>query len=187
VSWPESITIERSHAPAWDPDAIRAVQELIERYEAQVTPTTPKDEAWFGWIPLRFDVFLEGLLVARERLGIGRHRLLEIGSGLGSKLVLAHALGFDAMGIEHHQPYVDACRQLFPHVEVRGTDAESFEAYGGFDVIYSNRVASSLDRQDQIHRRISEQMRPGALLFAANSRPPDWLEHVAGLVWRKSR
>jgi 2-polyprenyl-3-methyl-5-hydroxy-6-metoxy-1,4-benzoquinol methylase len=185
VSWPDTITIEPSVEPQiLGLDAVLAVQELVERLEAQFMPRTPKDEDWFGWIPLRLDVFLSGLLAVRDQLGFGRHRLLEVGSGIGSKLVLAHALGFEPVGIERYEPYVTVCRRLYPHVTVRVADAERFAGYGAYDVVYSNRVASSLDRQAAINQRIAARLAPGACLFAANCHPLEGLERVAEHVWR---
>lgn len=173
------------------PDAIRATQELIERLEANHTPpATIPDEAWYSFIPLPIETFLQGMHTARLTLGPGRHRFLEVGAGIGTKTCLANALGYDAHGIELHQPYVDVAHRIFPHVTIDCANAQTYDNYGAFDLIYCYRVAVNRDLQDEINHRIANQMHDGAIFFSASgSGPyPDWdgvLEHIQGLVWRK--
>jgi SAM-dependent methyltransferase len=169
-----------------DPRTIAATQELIERFEAQFLPRTPYDDDWYGWISLRLDYFYAGMVAAREALGEGGHRFLEVGSGIGSKLCLAHALGWDATGLERHAPYVEASRRLFPHVTVLEGSAEDFMEFADFDLVYAARVAIDRTRQARILRRMVDEMKPGALLFApsVDGPYPEWLEHLGGFVWR---
>jgi SAM-dependent methyltransferase len=176
----------RHVAASADPRTITATQELIERFEAQFLPRTPYDDAWYGWIPLRLDYFYAGMMVAREELGEGGHRFLEVGSGIGTKLCLAHALGWSATGLELHPAYVEVSRRLFPHVEVIEGSAETFEDFDAFDLVYAARVAIDRTRQARILRRLVEKMTPGALLFApsVDGPYPEWLENVGGFVWR---
>jgi SAM-dependent methyltransferase len=174
------------------PDALRAVQELWERFEANLMPPPPKDPdaiERFSYIPLALEPFLKGMALCREVLGLGRHRFLEVGSGIGTKAALAHALGFDAYGLEYHEPYVDVAHRLFPHVNYACGDARDPHLdYDEFDVVYCYRVAVNRDVQGKINRRIADDLHPGALFFSASgSGPyPEWLEHVDGLVWRKA-
>jgi SAM-dependent methyltransferase len=175
----------RHAAASADPRTVAATQELIERFEAQFLPRTPYDDAWYGWIPLRLDYFYAGMVAARDRLGDGAHRFLEVGSGIGTKLCLAHALGWAATGLELHAPYVEVSRRIFPHVEVIEGSAETFDGFGNFDLVYAARVAIDRTHQARILRRMVEEMRPGALLFApsVDGPYPEWLENVGGFVW----
>jgi hypothetical protein len=169
------------------PDASMAVQEVLERLEAQLTPRTPADEEWFGWIPLRLPYFIHGMLIAREVLGPGFHKHLEVGSGIGTKLALARVMDWQPHGIERYRPYLEVCWQVFPHVNAWEADAETFQDYGDFDLVYMCRVATDPQRQLQITRRVTDQLKPGAVFFCPSVAGPypDWLEHAAGHVWRK--
>jgi hypothetical protein len=170
------------------PDASAAVQEVLERLEAQLTPPTPLDEDWYGWVPLRLPYFVHGMLIARDVLGSGFHRFLEVGSGIGTKLALARVMDWQPYGIERYLPYLEVCRRVFPHVNAEEGNAETFEDYGDFDLVYMCRVAPDDRRQEAITCRAAELMRSGAVLFAPSVSgpwPPDWMEHVAGHVWRR--
>jgi hypothetical protein len=174
-------------AASADPRTIAATQQLIERFEAQFTPKPPADVEWHGWIPLGLDYFYAGMLTALDELGDGRWRCLEVGSGIGTKLCLAEALGFTAVGIEFFLPYVEVSKELFPHVQVLWADAARYDGYADFDLVFGNRVAVERREQDRINRRISAMLKPGALFFcpSVDGPYPEWLEHVQGFVWRK--
>jgi hypothetical protein len=185
------IEVEHAQLPAAaHPEALAAVQTLVDRFEAPYTSGVPKDELWFSWIPLRLELFFDGVLAAREQLATDRPRsrpsFLDVGSGLGSKCALAHDLGFDSHGIERHEPYLDVCWCLFPYVHAYLEDAETFDGYGAFDLVYSYGVAASIEHQAHIHRRIAEQMRRGAILFAPRSLDAGTdLEPTGHCLWRK--
>lgn len=167
-------------------DTIYATQALIERLEAHLTPNGPThDPDWYGWIPLKHQTFMTGMLACRQTLGHGHHRFLDVGSGIGTKLILAHELGYQAAGIERWQPYVDMSRRIAPFAHVFHANAEDFEFYD-FDVVYYYGLAPDMDHDGQIKRHITDRMKPGALFFTARHPFPDWLEHVGGLIWRKS-
>ena len=136
-------------------DAINATQELIERLEAQITPPPNKDEQWYSWIPNRLAFFFEGMRIARATLGPGRHRFLEVGSGMGRNLCLAHQLGFDPVGIELHEPYIDASHRVFPHLKAYQMDATIYEGYYWFDLVYCYRIAVDREKQNVINQMIT--------------------------------
>jgi SAM-dependent methyltransferase len=168
-----------------DPDNAAAVQRLIERLEANITPAGPVlDPDWYGWIPLPLANFLEGMLLARRILGPGRHRFLDIGSGIGTKLILAHELGFHAFGIERWHPYLHVSQRIAPFATVVHADAARYEPYHTFDLIYLYGVATDPADHEQINRHITSRMRAGALFFCARRPFPAWLEHAGGLIWR---
>lgn len=169
-----------------DPDSIAATQRLIERLEAQLTPSGPVlDEDWYGWIALPLKTFLEGMLIARRILGPGQHRFLDVGSGIGTKLILAHELGYKAHGIERWKPYVQTSEQIAPFATVLHADAARYSAYDAWDLVYLYGIATDPSDHEQINRHITHHMRPGALFFCARQPFPTWLEHVDHLIWRK--
>lgn len=159
-------------------------QPLVDRLEAAVCGDEWDKPTWYGWAPLPLLDFYDGMRVAREALGPGRHSFLDVGAGIGSKVFAAHWLGFEASGVEHHEPYVDVARRLFPEVTVTLGTALDFEDYGSFDVVYCYRIAVNPDLQVTVNRYVADRMRRGAVFFSAGGPYPDWLEHVEGQVWR---
>lgn len=178
---------DHHHPATADPDAIRATHELITRLEANLTPIALGRPNHHSAIPLRLDHFLEGMRTIRNTLGPGPHTFADIGSGIGTKLALAHALGFQPEGIENHEPYIEVSRRLFPHIPIHHTDAANYQHYHKYDVVYAYRPAVSRDHQHHINQTISDQLKPGALFYSVSSRGPhpDWLEQIDELIWRK--
>lgn len=168
------------------PEARAAVQALVERLEANHTPPGPtKDPHWYSWIPLPLHTFLENMLMARTILGPGTHRFLDVGSGIGTKLILAHELGFKATGIERWRPYIDVSRRLAPMARVLHGDGAQYMAYNLYDLVYIYGIATDPNDHARINAHIAGQMKPGALMFCARRPFPEGLEHQGGLIWRK--
>jgi hypothetical protein len=168
-----------------DTDNQAAIQNLIERLEANLAPTAPvPDPNWYGWIPLPLGTYLENMLTARRILGPGRHRYLEIGSGIGTKLILAHELGWQTTGIERWGPYAEVSRQLAPFATIHHADAASWSDYGSSDLIYLYGIATDPSDHDAINHHITRRMRTGTLFFCARRPFPTWLEHIDRLIWR---
>jgi hypothetical protein len=169
-------------------DAIAATQELVDRLEAHYTPPTHQDLERYGYIPFKLEPWYRGMLTARVVLGPGVHSYLEIGSGVGTKLCLARALGWRPQGIEAYLPYVNVSRQLFPHCPVASLDAHSYTGFQQAELIYCYKVDVDRERHDRLNRLVASSMKAGALYFcpSASGPYPDWLEHVDGYVWRKT-
>ena len=175
---------------ASDPIAERhqhnALLELIARLETHITPRGLNDPDWYDWISLPLTTYLNGMRSIRAHLGPGRHHYLEVGSGIGTKLILAHALGHHATGIEHHQPYVQVSRRLAPHCPVIHANAlDKDGAYHNADIIYNYSIATDQDQHHQINQLITHRMRRGAIYFTARHPQPDQLEPIAPNVWIK--
>lgn len=111
---------------------------------------------------------------------------LDMGCGVGTKLLLAYLRGWMVTGVERHTDYAEAARRLVPEAQVIVGDAWTFTGYDAFDVVYSYRLAYELERQHELNQLIVSRMRPGSLYFCAGSDP------VAGVapvstdvgVWR---
>jgi hypothetical protein len=163
-----------------------ALIELIQRLERYIAPIGADEPDWYDWIPLSMTTYLDGMRHIRNRLGPGRRQYLEIGSGIGTKLVLAHALGYHATGIERHAPYVHVSRALAPHCPVIEGDAQhAFAIYPNADIIYNYGIAIDQEHHHQINQLIADRMSPGALYFTPRHPQPDQLEPVAENVWIK--
>ena len=148
------------------PHELDALSELIERLEQAWLPGAyPESERFHGYEPLAIPVFLRGM---RELGPADGRRLLEVGCGIGTKLVLARALGWhDLTGIESHRPYLEAARRLcpWPEVELVEADALDFDRYGDFDVVFMYRPLVRTEEQRQLEQAVAAAMRPGALAF----------------------
>jgi SAM-dependent methyltransferase len=195
---PNVTQIPTTHQPASaDPDAINATQALINRLEAHHTPPGPtQDPNWYSWIPLPHDTFLQGLLQARQILNrygtpppSGRYTFLDVGSGIGTKLIIAHELGYHPTGIERWQPYIEVSRKIAPFAPVIHANANDIAVAVGlrqFDLIHYYGCAPDPDRDGHIKQRITNAMKPGSILFTTRKPYPDHLERVAPFLWRKT-
>lgn len=187
------------------PDATNATQALIERLEAHLTPPGPtQDPDWYGWIPLRHAVFLAGLLQARHILNRqasairqtstetvnqndGRYQFLDVGSGIGTKLIIAHELGYHPHGIERWSPYVDVSRTIAPFAEVVTASATDPPGgyYSRYDLIHYYGCSPDQAKDGAIKDRVTTHMKPGALFFTTRRPFPTGMQHVAQFLWRK--
>ena len=165
---------------------LAALHELIIRLEAHIAPPGAGNDAWYDWLSLPLTTYFQGMRAVRAYCGPGRHRYLEVGSGIGTKLALAHALGYHATGIEHHAAYVDVSRRLVPHCPVIEGDAtHQHGAYSSADIIYNYSIAIDPQRHQQVNEHIVANMRSGALYFTARRPFPDHLTPIADNVWTK--
>ena len=170
--------------------SINALLHLIRRLEANLTPPANPAEQWWSYIPLPLDHWFENMATIRQTLGPGTHQYLELGSGIGTKLALANELGYHTLGIEHHQPYIDTSRRIFPHCHVIHSDAANPNhnlqpQYQNADIIYNYALATNAEDHHRINRNITKHMKPEALYYQPRPPHPTWLEHIHGHVWRK--
>lgn len=173
-------------------DNLGALGGVIERLEGRWVSPVKSDGRFYDWVPLPVAEFLAGLRVCSERL-VDRHRhwppegfrFLDVGSGIGTKMVLASALGYAVTGVELRPEYAEASRELCPEAEVVCADAFEWSGYGTADVVYSYRPCLDLEDQAGLTKRIVAEMKPGALLFLAGGPDPEGLEVVSGAfgVW----
>lgn len=165
-----------------------AIGALVEQLEAVHLPPDPQDVVWYGWEPAPLLDFLEGMTAAadfREADGAtAPGRFLDVGSGIGSKLVVAAALGWSADGIERYEPYARVSVDLFPKHPVTVVNAMNYRGYDLYDLVYCDRLGRQDSAQEQLLAHVTRHMRPGALLFAFGPPYPDWLDHVSGYVWQ---
>jgi SAM-dependent methyltransferase len=160
------------------------VQGVIDELELSAVPKpTPPEDVWYAWQPLPLLDFFRGLSIV-AKVAPDAKTFLDVGSGIGTKLALARLSGYVATGVEHHEPYASASRRLFPGEEVIVAEAEGFDGYSRYDVVYSYRICVNPDHQSRLNRVIADQLRPGALFFSAGGPYPDWLTHVGGQVWK---
>lgn len=142
------------------------IEKLVAKLQDQLVPNHDRTPNWFDWQSLPLSSFYIGMRMIRNKLGEGRHKFLDVGSGIGTKLFLADSLGFDAYGIEHNYEYRKVSLRLWPNYIVWLNDALDFTDYDQFDVVYSYRLARNNELQECVNNHILEHMREGAIFFS---------------------
>jgi SAM-dependent methyltransferase len=142
-----------------------------------------------GWISLSLNEFFAGMeiaqqyLIDRNKCWTTKEKFLDVGSGIGEKLALAHAMGWDVAGIELRQEYIDQSIKLWPDFPVERANAFVWDNYDQFDLVYFYRPCVEEDLQGHLTNYIISKMKPGALLFGADIPEPQGLIHIAEQVW----
>lgn len=142
------------------------------------------------WMP--FPVFDFIALTAEALPESPGDRFLEIGCGIGTRMLLAQEIyGLDVSGVERVPEYAEQARALGLTVSVE--DALAHKGYGGHDILWFNRPFRDQMLQRALEQRVWEQMAPGAVAMCANleSPPPsgwplildDW--EIRRGIWRK--
>ncbi|MGA2412738.1 MAG: class I SAM-dependent methyltransferase [Candidatus Binataceae bacterium] len=189
--------IKKLPETSWIP-ALNLLNELIG-IEASYTNTNEND-VQFGYRPYPLGTFGSLLMTARANVQQGnwaRPRFLEVGCGPGTKLVLANKVfGLEVSGFDVDAQYIkDAADLLVSQTlidfQVRVDDAEDFDDYGLFDIVFLNRPLRDYDRQLQLEQHVMSRMGNGAVLILANSltHPPYWKclqQAVACSVYQKT-
>jgi 2-polyprenyl-3-methyl-5-hydroxy-6-metoxy-1,4-benzoquinol methylase len=146
-----------------DPDEFDAIEGVLRRLEEPWLPVSPDESVHYSYVPLGLAEFLSGLEVCAAN-SEGR-RFLDLGCGIGRSMLIAHLMGWRVTGIEHYSPYAAVARQLVPEATILECEAEEFDGYGEFDVVYSFRLCVDDDDQNALERMIVSRMRPGAVVF----------------------
>ncbi len=140
-----------------------AIHSLLHRLETRWHDSFDSGP-YHAWNPLPFWDFLDGVRAA-EPYAHGR-RFLDVGCGIGTKLALMHELGWDVSGIDRHEPYVEAARELMherPRSVTHG-DAFDFEVFDA-DLVYMYRPMKSEDDTDALEQHVARRLPAGAVLF----------------------
>lgn len=158
-----------------DHDKMEALGSIIERLEAAwIPPGLIRSTDLHVYEPMRADQFLDDLAVAMEFASGMRY--LEIGSGIGTKLVLAEQMGLEVHGIELIEPYIAISQYLCPGASVEIADARYYTGYGAFDIIHCYKPVTSFEALAKLDEHIVQWMKPGAILIH-----PYWAPNVSGL------
>ncbi len=145
------------------PEEFDAVEGMIRRLEELWLPPSPDETVHYGYVPLGLPEYLSGLEVCAASTD-GR-RFLDLGCGIGRSMLLAHLSGWQVTGIEHYSPYAEVARRLVPEATVLECEAEAFDGFSQFDVVYSFRLCVDDDDQNALEQSLVRRMRPGAVLF----------------------
>lgn len=121
------------------------------------------------WIP--FPIYDFVALVAEALPETTGDRFLDIGAGVGSKVLLADTIfNLDARGIERVPEYAaEANRYGIP---VRTADAMDYQNYDVFDLLFINRPFADPAEEAKLEMHVLDAMKPGAVLIGVNLAAP---------------
>ncbi len=131
--------------------------------EAAHVETAREGDTNFGFIPFPCGLFADLLL---DAFALSNHdrskKFLDIGSGFGSKVILASVL-FDAYGIDYNAKHVEKARQLGLN-RVGHCDAFKFDRYDIFDFIYYYRPIQNQILCREFELQVWEEAKVGAMI-----------------------
>jgi hypothetical protein len=171
---------------------IRTAARIEPEWQGRVTQGRDERQQYTPWMPFSLPAFIA--LLAEAMPAADGDYFLEIGCGIGSKLLVARELfGLDAHGFDRVAEYVTAARTLGVDAEV--ADAREYAGYGKAHIVWFNRVARDPGLQARIERHVWAHVQPGAVAICANleGRPPsgswvpvldDWADLRRG-IWQK--
>lgn len=154
-------------------------------------PVGHDDEQHFTpWMP--FPLFDFIALVAEALPELQGPQFLEIGCGIGTRMKVAKEFfGLHVQGFDRVPAYVEQAVKLA--LDTEEADALEYDGYGKFDLIWFNRPFNDQKLQVQLEEKVWADMRPGAVVIAANllNQPPsnwwlvldDW--EVRRGIWQK--
>lgn len=175
--------------------ALIATDRLLERLHLGLSPHPPElhpgEGPAHGDIPLPMSQFQRHMQAAKRVLramGQGRGKFLDVGCGIGLKVIAAAEYVDLAEGLEYDAALCATARHLTENAEtirraaatattpwlmpqagatgrVFQADALRFEAYGDYDVIYAYRPISDATLRRALEARIVAQARPDTLLI----------------------
>jgi len=142
---------------------LEAVHCVMHRLEQRwnVLPI-PNGEVWHPYDPLPPAMFL-ALLAQAADLTEGR-RFLDLGSGIGRNLALAYHLGWEVAGVEQHEPYFDACREMLPEATLTLADICDLDDFDA-DVVYMYRPAVEEAHEEAVEAHVAGRLAPGTVLL----------------------
>jgi trans-aconitate methyltransferase len=158
----------------------------LESAEHAWLPTElPPHSEFYSYISFDNAVFVRTLELVRD-LTEGR-QFVDVGCGIGTKLVLAHVMGFAVTGIECREQYAATAHWVCPDAKIENADARGYWPYDAFDVVYMYRPIQSGEGQAALDAWIYERARPGALLVSDGSFAAQGAELLTGAACERGR
>lgn len=143
---------------------IAALSMAVERLEAAWLPTElSKHPEFFDYQPTPMPTFVEDLEVAIRHASGSRY--LEVGCGIGTKMIIAQAAGLEVHGIESREQYVATARHLCPEATIEIADARHYGNYRAFDIVFCYRPLISEDGMERLERFLDAELDKNVVLI----------------------
>jgi len=159
-------------------------ERCFERFESHIRDIDEKsknlkqrrENGMYPFIPLSPYEFTNTLSFVRTYLNNKRKyngTFIDVGCGPGTKVILAHELGFKAHGIEYDLELVKIAKKICMKVfyddsTIELGDALTYNFYDKYDVIYYYCPLSDRDKQIILEKKIEDDMKVGAILISFN-------------------
>lgn len=131
------------------------------------------DERHTPWMPYVIPDFIALVAEALPDMRPGTGRFLEVGAGIGTKMLIARELfGLDVAGVERTPEYTSAAATM--GLDVQTADALGWDGYGQADLTWFNRPFRDPAAQAELERQVWAGSAPGTVIICANleDRPP---------------
>jgi 2-polyprenyl-3-methyl-5-hydroxy-6-metoxy-1,4-benzoquinol methylase len=154
-----------AHGPsAISKPVLEGVSKAIDQLERAWLPAILfGDPEMHAYETLPMDWFARMLDIAMAAT-TGR-RYLEVGCGIGTKLVVAQWAGLEVHAIEARAQYAAAAQFMCPEAKVEIADARKYDGYGGFDIIYCYRPLIPDEAQIMLEDYMVARMKQDAVLM----------------------
>ena len=137
---------------------------MLDKTIGSITRTKQAEKyGCFEYIAYNPGEFLLKMRYARQILAALKRnddiKFLDVGCGVGTKVLLASQLFSQADGLEYDQHYYAAARRTISANKVKNSriikgDALVFPAYGEYDIIYLYRPFFDLVKQNELEMKI---------------------------------
>jgi len=115
-----------------------------------------REDGSYKFIPYNINSFIK-LLNGKSG------KFLDVGCGIGDKVLIAKELGFDAHGIEKDEKLFKIADIYLPNIQ--NIDAFDFEDYDKFDVIYAYHPFKDEEKQKALVDLINSKKREDAIFI----------------------
>lgn len=153
-----------------DPDHLKKFAEMVHCLEIAVgrALSHKANDAYYNNISLGYSRFMVGLnaaldLIEQRRGKLKKLKFLDVGCGLGTKMLLAKNHGLIPYGIDTNPKYLEVVREM--EMECEMADALTFEKYADFDLIYWYIPIRDRPLMEQLEDRICAEANENAVLF----------------------
>lgn len=154
-----------------DETALVATIALEQRYASREDSESP--DSW-GYLAYPHSWFTQMLDAAVKACGAEHPRFIDLGCGIGTKLLAAERAGCKALGIEHDPRLIAEARKLGATVyEADLTEPETWhEPAIAYDIVWCNSPFRDPALEIQFEADVADAMRPGAVLMLGNRAGP---------------
>jgi hypothetical protein len=147
------------------PGAMDPALEALEReWTGHKLAGAHVQEGCLGWLPYPLREWRLLMEAARANGALGPY--LELGSGIGTKVLAARDLGYDGYGVENNPVLVREAERLGAQTALDDVRTASVVHAG---IVYVNHPLAAEEDEMALERRVQAELKPGAVLIQVRS------------------